>query len=157
MAERCRADGWSASIIKCLRDARDEEAQEPCLHALSPEQQARLKAAFAPIDEEYAAARTRDDDLGFQRQLDELHVDQLAARAAPCADYVAAISAARTALLGCAANDELKTFYVQNVVLGDVRGLLTIQDDAELAAACAREATALRAMPELTCKPRVEK
>jgi hypothetical protein len=147
--ERCRADGWSATVTKCLRDANDEAAQENCFHSLSPEQQKQLKAALAPLAADDRLADQESADLVFQRKLDELHVEQLPTA---CADYRKAIAAARTALRACPKSWQLETYSVQQQVLEQLRGLQSIHDDKQLGAACTRHARDLRGLRELKCE-----
>ena len=153
---RCRADRWPATVVSCLRAAKTDAAMEPCFKSLSAEQVERLEAAFAPLSaelDELRATETREADQYFGHELDELHLERLAARAQECAGYRDAIDAARRAMHGCSPEeDQLELFGLRQYVLKQAGALLTIADDAQLAAACARDATELRESAKRTCK-----
>jgi len=155
VATRCRADGWSSTVTKCLHDAQNNDMIDPCLKQLTAEQQKRLDEAFEPLNAKYKdkeLADVRAHDVAFETKLAELHLDQLTSRAGQCAEFVSAIDTARKAILACTWTDSLmlEQFGTQQLIIAKAKELEKTAD-ADLAVACTRVATELRENAKTVC------
>jgi hypothetical protein len=99
---------------------------------------ALLMLLFACADRyaEEDRATLRHKDAAFGRELEELHASELATRAPACNLYLDTVAADRKARLACRKPDMLRAYGAQQITLKHVRELATIQDPAQLAAAC---------------------
>jgi hypothetical protein len=151
IAERCRADRWSKQVTDCLARASGEDAQEACLHSLTPAQKASLDKAFEPIMGELDEAEKASTLAQLDRDIAALGLDELVARAPGCADFRSAIFEAKDVITKCPRVDALEAFGLHQVALAIVKKLRTITDPAQLATECATQAKARRESPP-TCE-----
>lgn len=150
IAERCRADRWSKQVTDCLARAVGEDAQEACLHALTPAQKASLDKAFEPLMGELDADEKASTLAKLEQDFAGFALDELVTRAPGCADYRAAVLAAKDAMTKCPRVDALEVFGLTEVVRAEMKALRAISDPAQLAAECATRAKERRDSP-LTC------
>lgn len=147
IAERCRADRWSKQVIDCLSRASGEDAQEACLHALTPAQKASLDQAFEPLIGELDEADKASTLAKLEQDIAGLALDELVTTAPGCADYRTAVLAAKDAIAKCPRFDALEAFGLSEVVRAEVKALRELADPAQLAAECATRARARRDSP----------
>jgi len=99
-----------------------------------------LLLVFACSRASYDEADRRElrvKDARFGRELEALHVNELAKRATECRLYIETIAADRAARLACTEPDMLRAYGAQQITLKHVRELSAITDPQQLAAACA--------------------
>ena len=144
IAEHCRTDGWPKDVVDCLQGARDEDAQERCLHALPKPEATKLKQALAPLYAEADAAHAEQSAAHLQSDVDKLKLDELVARAPGCAGYLEAVAEVRAGIMKCGRDAELEAFGLSEQVKQDAKELRALTDAAALANDCATRAKRLR-------------
>jgi hypothetical protein len=143
---RCKADGWSKSVIECIDKTKGDDAgQEACLRQLTKDQQDKLHAAFEPIGAEIYPVSRAETLANVDRDIAALKLDELVARAPTCADYVAAVGETRAKLSNCTGSSmALESFATVQVAQSDVAAMRKLNDTAALARSCAERAKAMR-------------
>jgi hypothetical protein len=136
IVEQCRANHWPASVTRCLRQARAEEAQEACFKQLSADHQKRLRDAFAPLYAEHDKANVEKDTAAFVSAFETSGlIPELVARAPTCDVLRTDVELARKRLLACAQTDSLELYGLSQQLIGQLRDASKLPDD-QLADAC---------------------